>query len=257
MSVWRDRGGLGALVLPVALGCNALDDETCEIATADISMVAQVIDSGLDIRATVDFERGDRRGAGAPLRLCDTDRLTINGMSPEAIDKASRVEYAVGFAADAERRFDFVLARQDQEERVTFSVDLPAAFEITAPAPAAELSFDQAQVVEWAPPATADDTILVGLREELGGGQCIAPPIDPADPDPETESPYEERDGVPVPDTGQWTVLAGELVTAVTEPCAVTYALTRLNLGDYPANFERGGRIEARVERYLDVIANP
>lgn len=237
----------GVLALGIGPGCGANDGETCEIATDEISTVALVIDSGLDIRAAVDFEQGDRRGRGAPLRLCDTDLLTINGDTPAAIEKASRVEYSVTLPSDGDRRFDFVLERES--ETITFAIDLPSAFEILAPMDGDELQIGQAQPIEWEPPVDDQSTIQIGLSEALGGGQCLETT--------EPEAAYEGLGGVPVPDTGQWEVKADELRSDSPSACAATYTLTRLALGDYPAQFERGGRVEARVERYRQIQIVP
>ena len=89
--------GLGA-------GCGGTDGDSCEVSTDQMSAVAVVIDSGWDIRAAIDFEEGDRRGRGTPLRLCDSDALTIDGRRADPIDKADRIEYARTLDADADRR---------------------------------------------------------------------------------------------------------------------------------------------------------
>lgn len=241
---------LSALGLGLGSGCGAADDETCEVATGDISTVALVIDSGLGIRAAVDFELGDRRGRGSPLSLCDADQLTINGDTPTKIDKASRVEYAVTLPSDAGRHFDFVLEREDEGETIEFSVDLPPVFEILVPMEDDELRIGEAQPIAWEPPRDDQRTIQIGLTEALGGGQCLKP-------GPAAEGIYEELGGVPVPDVGQWEVRANELASESLDPCPATYTLTRLVLGEYPAQFERGGRIEARVERYREILVVP
>ncbi len=237
-----------ALLGGSATACSGAEEETCEIATADMSAVALVIDSGLDIRAAVDFELGDRRGRGAPLRLCDTDRLTINGSTPTEIDKADRIEYSVTLEPDAERSFSFVLDREAQGDRVTFDVQLPDALEFLSPMDGDPIPVADAQQVQWEPPL-ADGVIEVGMTEALGGGQCLV-----ADTDGHT---YEDLGGVQVPDTGLWDIPAGVLRSESLDPCATTYSLTRLASGDYPTDFERGGRVEARVERYQDVLIVP
>jgi len=231
-----------------AIACSGEEEDTCEIATADISAVALVIDSGMDIRAAVDFELGDRRGRGSPLRLCDTDRLTINGSTPTEIDKADRIEHALTLEPDAERSFTFVLDREAQEDRITFDVELPDALEFLSPMDGDPITVGDAQQVQWEP-AVADGIIELGMTEALGGGQCLV-----AEAEGHT---YEDLGGIQVPDTGQWDIPAGALASESLDPCATTYSLTRLASGTYPAAFERGGRVEARVERYQDVLIVP
>ena len=219
-----------------------------------MSAVALVVDSGLDIRAAVDFELGDRRGRGSPLRLCDTDRLTINGQSPAEIDKANRIEYSISVEVEVEadvepeRRFSFVLDREAQGDRIAFEVELPAALEILVPMDGDTIAVGQPQQIEWEPPVV-DGVVELSMREDLGGDECLVTTTD--------GHTYEDLGGVLVPDTGQWPISAGTLQTNSPEPCDATYTLTRLVRGDYPEGFERGGRIEARVERYRDVVIAP
>lgn len=242
----------GALVVGAlvggALGCAVDDGETCEIASADISAVALVIDSGWDVRATIDFEAGDRRGANSPLRLCITDALTINGQEPVVTEKADRIEYALSLPADGARSFDFVLMRETEEERIQLSVELPPPFEITQPMDGTIFEPSADQVIEWEPPQDGG-SMQVGLAEEIGGGECLV-----ATQEGHT---YEDGAGVTVPDTGQWTIPAGVLSSMSTTDCTITYTLSRVVLAPYPEQLERSGRVEARTERYMDVTVLP
>jgi len=248
----RGSAGLGlaglGLAAVVALGCSASDEETCEIVSEEMSAVALVIDSGFDIRVSVDFELGDRRGQGEPLRLCDSDRLTINGRTPTEIGKASRIEYAIDLEADGERSFAFVLEREDQEERIAFDIELPAPLEFLEPTGEEPVSVGEGQTVQWEP-AVEGETIELSMSEALGGYECL-----------ESDTPghdYERLGGVRVPDTGQWEIPAGAVGTDSPQPCMATYTLTRITRGSYPEQLERGGRVEARVERYRDVTIIP
>lgn len=242
-----------ALPLPLGLvggtACNGAGDETCEVQTSEISTVALVVDSGFDIRVAVDFELGDRQGPRSPVSLCESDTLTINGATPTSSTKATRVEYSLAVPVDGERRFEFVLEREAESETIAFEIELPPAFEILTPMDGDPLQVGEVQSVTWEPSLGEQSTMLVGLTEALGGGQCLLTPQD--------DALYESLGGVPVPDTGQWEVKNDEIGSDSPVPCAATYTLTRLVLGDYPTQFERGGRVEARVERYRDIEVTP
>ena len=141
-----------AMALAAGLGCAADDGETCEIATEDISAVALVVDSGWDVRATIDFEAGDRRGANSPLRLCPTDQLTINDQDPVVTEKSDRIEYALSLPSDGARDFDFVLDRNAGEERIEMSIELPPPFEILSPMQDDIFEIPAEHIIEWEPP---------------------------------------------------------------------------------------------------------
>ena len=243
------RGGLVAVTLAVVLSACAGDEsESCEIATEDISAVALVVDSGWDVRATIDFEAGDRRGRNSPLRLCDTDKLTINGEAPDEIDKADRFEYALSLPADGERSFVFELDRTSEGDHVTFEVDLPPAFQVTAPMDGAVIDFSQDQVLQWEP-ALEGGSMRVGLGEVVGGGECLVATTE--------GHTYEAAGGVTVEDKGQWTIPAGVVGSESTVACTLTYTLSRVALAPYPPALEGSGRVEARTERYVDVVIEP
>ena len=240
------RIALACLLLATAVGCNATESESCEIGSDQLSVVAEVVDTGWDIRATIDFENGDRQGTNSPLRLCATDLLTINGQDATETTKASRIEYALAWAADGDRSVRFTLERQTFGEVIDLVVELPPAFEILTPMDGDTLTRD-GQALEWEPINT-DGTMQVRLYEELGGGQCII------DSDDQT---YENPGGVGVPDTGSWTIDAADLGSMTQQECNITVALSRVTLGDYPTNLGGGGRIEARTERRVDVVDTP
>lgn len=236
--------GLG----PQSIGCGGTEGETCDVATSEISAVALVIDSGWDIRATIDFENGDRRGRNAPLALCSSDRLTINGMEPTQTNKADRVEYSLSLPADDTRSFRYELTRDAQGGKVTFEVELPPAFEVVTPMDGDPVDFGQAQVLTWEPPLEGA-SMRVALGESIGADECLLT---------NTEGhTYETAAGVTVPDAGQWTIPAGAVMSVGDQNCTVTYTLSRVELGTYPTALHRSGRIEARTERYVDVVVLP
>lgn len=244
----RARAGAVVGLAGVLVGCSGVEGDTCDIPTGEISAVALVVDSGWDIRATVDFEAGDRRGRNSPLRLCDSDTLEINGNEPDVIEKSDRVEYALSLPLDGERSFTFVLERDAQGDRVTFDVELPPAFEITAPQDGEVIDFAQEQVLQWAP-AMDGGSMHVALGEVLGGGECLVATTD--------GHTYEANGGVTVDDKGQWTIPAGVVSSMSPAECTLTYTLSRVLLAPYPEGLEGSGRLEARTERYLDVTVEP
>lgn len=226
--------------------CQTTAGESCDIGTSEISAVALVVDSGTDLRATIDFELGNRLGMTVPLRLCETDQLTINGQTTVELTKASRTEYTLALPIDGARAFTFTLDRQAVGEVIEFDAALPDAFELTAPMDGDALTLGGDQIVQWEPPLP-DATFVVGLEETLGQGPCL-----------ETEGnsaiDYFDRGGLQVPDNGQWTIAGADFsATTPARPCDLRVRLTRLSLGDYPTEMRSGGRIEARVERYVDV----
>jgi len=227
-------------------GCGGTDDQICDVPTSEISVVAQVVDSGWDLRATIDFERGDRRGSGAPLHLCTTDELTINGQAVEGADKASQIEYSLSSDPEGERSFIFMLDRSAIGETLSVQVDLPPAFEILSPMGGDPLPLGNDLLLQWEPPLT-DESMHVRLGEPLGGGTCVEG----------TDQKYKEAAGFQVPDTGQWTIPGADLASGGPEPCTLTTTLSRVVLGDYPDAFSPGGRLEARVERTIDLRAMP
>jgi hypothetical protein len=248
----RERPGLpgarGLAMAAIAFGlaaCGDAEGDTCEVPTEEISAVALVIDSGWDIRAAIDFEAGDRRGNNSPLALCDTDRLTINGEEPGVFEKADRIEYAISRPADGERSYRFVLERDAEGDVLTFEVELPPPFGITAPLSGAAIDFSQEQVLRWEP-ALADGVMQVELGEMIGGGECVLATTE--------GHTYEAAGGVTVDDTGQWTIPAGAVASMTTEDCTLTYTLARVTLAPYPEALEGSGRVEARTERYVDVV---
>lgn len=237
--------GLSIMAGTGLAGCGGTDGETCEIATGDISAVALVVDSGWDIRASIDFEAGDRRGGNSPLRLCDSDELTINGEAPEVIGKADRVEYSLSLPPDGARSFRFELDREAEGDHLTFAVDLPPAFELLAPMDGEAIDFSQEQVLQWEP-ALADGSMQVGLGEAIGAGECLVTTTE--------GHTYEMAGGITVADSGQWTIPANAVASMGEADCTVSYSLSRVVLAPYPAKLERSGRVEGRTERYVDVV---
>lgn len=244
MRAWRPTPAALALSL-VAAACSGSDGDTCEVVTEEISAVALVVDSGWDVRASIDFEAGDRRKRNAPLRLCDSDRLTINGQAPDEIVKADRVEYAMALPADGSRTFEFVLDRQSDGDRIAFSVELPPAFEVLTPEDDAIIDVTQDQLLEWEP-ANPGGSLRVELDEPIGAGECLLTTTE--------GHAYEAAGGVTIDDDGGWTIPAGAIVSMSPDDCTLTYTLSRVLLAPYPSVLQASGRLEARTERYVDVV---
>lgn len=251
MSLVRSRACTCLVALSIGLGCAGTDDDTCEVPSGEISAVAVVVDSGGGIRATIDFERGDRRGAGAPLRLCEADVLTIQGQAPTESEKASRVEYSLSLPADAERTVRFSLDRQSQGGRIDLEVELPEAFEILTPMDGDTLALGSSPVIEWEP-AVPDGIMRVRMIEPLGAGPCVRPSGEPTGDAP-TPVAYLEPAGVQADDTGSHAL--GDVALAGPSECELSLELARVVLGQYPDSLTGGGRVEARVERSVDVLA--
>lgn len=236
-----------------AAGCQASSSDSCVVPTEEISVIALVVDSGWDLRASIDFERGDRRLGGTPLELCETDRLTINGQTPDKTVKATSIEYSLELPLDGGRAVEFSLDRQALDERIELDAAVPDAFELLTPMDGDPITLGQAQTLEWEP-AVPDSTFTVQLAEALGSAPCLRAPAPGADQDDDYLSPG----GVQIADTGEWTVPAEALAPAMPpEACELTITLTRLALGQYPERLANGGRIEASAARYVDVRATP
>ncbi len=222
---------------------------SCPVPTKDISMEAIVLDTGSRVRAVADFQDGPRGGLGSQrLQLCDNDILTINGLDATETEKSDRIEYSVTWDLDqAPDQFEFALDRENQSN-VRATVTLPPRFSIVVPIAGDTLPRSVDTTLEWDPPRDGGQ-ILVTIDDEIGEPCKIsanAPPL---------------RVGVELPDTGIFTVLADTLElepnpTMQTE-CDAFVRLSRINPGDYPAELEDSGRVEARVERRIDFLSVP
>ena len=233
-----------ALAMSVAAACGQTATDTCGFANDELSIVAVVVDRGNVVRAEIDFEAGDRTLATTPLSVCEDETLRINDSSPTQTDKPERIVYSANLEADA-RTVTFSLSRPD-DDTVTVSIDLPEAFEVTAPTAGEMLSRGSDTVLTWEPPSPADQ-MRIELGEDIGGGICIFTD--------EGEHHYKDLGGVEVPDEGQWTVPAGSVHSDPGGPCNATYTLQRIVQGQYPASLQKGGFVEARVERMVTFVS--
>jgi hypothetical protein len=231
-------------------GCLFEPGDSCPVPTAEMAMVATVLDNGTTVRAEVDFDSEDRGGAGFSLELCDDDVLTINGQDPEFREKSNRFEYSVTVdAASAARSWVFRLERGNDNPSIEAKVELPPTFQVTSPVASQELSRAADFEFRWDPPQPGS-LMQFELEEDIGGGMCIL--VDGAEHD------YKRRGGVQVDDIGSWVVGAGSL--GATEPdafCNVRYKLSRIADGAYPDGLRQGGLLEAQVLRTLPLVSAP
>jgi hypothetical protein len=195
---------IGAGVAAIG-GCVTETEDSCHLATDQISIVATVLDAGGTLRAEIDFEEGDRSGLGTPLTLCSDDRLRINGTEAVETVRAERVVYGVTFDADAERRIVFDLERTGMGDRVTFEATLRAAFQIAEPLENQSVPRAQDLCVRWAPAEMDPEaTMRIELGEDVGMGMCIFTA--------DGEHDYKRYGGIEVLDDGEWVVPGGSVM---------------------------------------------
>lgn len=225
----------------VVTGCVQTETDTCGFDNDELSIVAVVVDRGDVVRAEIDFEAGDRKVDTTPLAVCEDETLRINDRSPTRTDKPERIVYSASLDAAETRTVSFTLSRPD-DDTVNVSIDLPGAFDVTAPAAGQMLSRAADTVFTWDPPIPGGQ-MRIELGEEIGGGICIYTD--------EGDHHYKDIGGVDVPDDGQWTIPGGIVRSDEGGPCTASYTLKRIGPGEYPSSLSEGGFVEARVERTI------
>jgi hypothetical protein len=239
----------GAALLAVvagALGCGA---DPCLLANDEISVVARVLDSGTLIRAEADLEAGDRTMLASSLELCEGDVLRAAGRNLRRIERGDRTIYGIDIEAPDSGEVRFELDREVDDE-VQFTVPLPAAFDIVAPASGAEVSRAQELTIEWTPADTTPEAMMrIELSEDIGMGVCISTS--------EGEHHYKNVGGIEVADDGNWLVPGGVVASEGDETCTAYYRLSRIGHGEYPAQLLPGGFVESRTERRLAFVSVP
>ena len=221
-----------ALVLWAAvasIGCDEGRSDACDRDSSELSIIAVVVDSGSKVRAEIDFEVGDRMGVPAPVHVCPDDALRIAGKTTTITEKADRVVYSVTLPADTPRELDFSLQRADADA-IEFTLPLPPAFTITAPAEAQDVPRSEDLVLTWEPVVEGGE-LRLGVEEDVGYGVCVVTESEGHD--------YKDRRGVDVPDTGSWTIPAGVVGSELTEPCPAYYVLKRTARATYPEALAR------------------
>jgi hypothetical protein len=230
----------------VLAGCNI--GQSCDFETGAMRLVAEVVDDGTVVRAEASF-RSEDGGYATAIELCEDDALTINGQAPTQTIKIDRVIYSLtrNFE-EAQRDYTFELVRAERDEVIRARVTLPHTFEILTPANGESLSRAEELELTWTPPEPEDE-IQIEIEEMLGGGICITTAT--------AEHDYKRPGGIRVEDKGTWTIPPDVLGTELEEPCDAVYKLTRSVAGDYPDVLDRGGYIEARVQRTVAFESAP
>lgn len=232
----------------LVVACDTADGtDACDVPSRELSMVATVVDNGVNIYAEVDFGRGARDGAPGPFALCDSDELFIAGEDVERTDRSDRVVYSAALPSDAPRFVDFEL-RRPEGERINFSIGLAPGFEITAPEAEAEVSRSQDFALTWSPAGDGGE-IRIALAEEIGYGVCLETSTD--------NHLYKDVTGVSVEDSGTWNIPALTIEGGTRDKCDATYRLTRFTTPDYPPELHAGGLVEGRVERLVAFVSVP
>jgi len=230
-------------------GCDEADTDTCRVGNDGLSLVAIAVDNGEQVRAEIDIEAGERAGPGAgnPVSLCDKDKLTIAGQEPTLTVKPDRTVYSVTLPADTPRDVSFRIER-DSDDTIEMIVPLPPSFSITAPVGEQEVPRSEDLVLTWDPPLAMSE-IRLNVQEEVGYGVCVETQPGPHD--------YKSPVGIPVPDTGTWTIPADNIASMTPDPCRAFYNLRRIQRGPYPETLAAGGFVEGRVERTVEILSVP
>ncbi|MBK8234848.1 MAG: hypothetical protein IPK74_04775 [Deltaproteobacteria bacterium] len=243
----RLHGHLAAW-LALSAACKGDDDRnSCGVPTNEISIVATLVDNGLSLRTEVDFAVGDRSTDVDGISLCSDDELSIAGEQPNQTERNERVIYSHTQPADGQRSVEVVLTRTDGE-RTAVAIELPEAFDITAPAPMAKVSRSADFMLTWAPPAP-EGSMRITLVEEIGNGICLETGT--------AEHDYKDSMGVDVDDDGNWLIPAAVIAGGARDKCDAQYRFARYEDVAYPSSFAPGGYIEGRTERIVAFVSVP
>lgn len=238
------RTFLLAISLGFALvGCTP---DRCKVGNDELSMVVRAVDllpeAGEEVRVGVDFATGDRSQLPISWKMCDGDRILINGEDARETQQEDRIEYTLTLDGSVGETITVELDRANEDEVVTASVERPPRFDVLTPEPGASISRSEDLVFTWEP-ANDGGEMQIELQEELGGGRCIV--SDNPDHD------YKGVGGVRVEDKGLWTVPGGVLTNDGDLRCDARYVLSRFSRGEYPEALAPGGFVEAQVLRIV------
>lgn len=236
------------LVTALASGCTP---DRCKVGNDELSMVVRAVDilpeEGEEVRVGVDFATGDRARLPIPWRICDGDRVLINGQEAREAQQEDRTEYARTLDGEEGDVVTVELERAG-EDVVVASVQRPPRFTMLTPEPGASISRSEELVLTWEPPNEGGE-LQIEVQEELGGGRCIV------SEDPTHD--YKGVGGIRVDDTGMWTIPAGTLTNDGDLRCDARYVVSRFSRGDYPAELAPGGFVEAQVLRIVLFESTP
>lgn len=235
-----------ALVAPTLLACGlacgltcgcAETPRSCELDTSALVMLATVSDNDAGVEVEIEFETatGSSEEIGTALALCpSSDTLSVNGVEADEQLTLGHLYYIAQFEPGTPS-FEIVLERKDKTN-VTATVEMPPAFELTAPTPASEHSRTSNLAISWAPAWDGQEIdVLVG--DEIGS-TCI------------------EGLGYigSVDDSGSFVLPAGSLTNGSTGgSCEARVALTRVLEAPYPGVLAPGGSLTAVVNRRVSI----
>lgn len=241
------RGWAWATSVTLCTACSDVAaEDTCDVSTDLLSIVAAVVDNGVTLRAEVEFSTQGTDGP-RPLSLCDKDTLQIEGGDPEVVERPDRAIYASTLDTTVARSLAIELARKGHES-VTLSVDLPPAFEVLAPAIGEEVSRSAEVVLEWMP-GNPGAQMRIELAEEIGNGVCLQTEV--------AEHAYKGLAGVDIEDDGNWKIPAAAIDGGARDHCDASYRFTRVVGSPYPETLGEGGYLEGRVERIVPFVSVP
>lgn len=226
--------------------CDPAPTDSCGVPTNEISLVAIAVENGPTLRTEVELSTEDAAGVHG-LELCDADVLEIDGHATEEIDRPDKVLYSYTSDMVASRTVALEL-RREEGESVSFTIDIPPSFEVSAPVAGAEVSRSSDFVLEWAPP-NPGNMMRIGLAEEIGMGVCIETSV--------AEHDYKGLSGVDIEDDGNWNIPATVLDAGAREKCDASYRFTRIASAEYPGALAAGGYLEGRVERLVAFVSVP
>ena len=244
-------GTKGAWAVAVSLSWGSLSGcaDPCEVADDQLSLVAVVIDNAQTVRAEVDFDAGERAALPEPWRKCDGDKIRINGQDARETERNGRWEYSLTLdAAEAPRTFTFEIDREVSDAPILIEVELPPAFEVTAPEPGSSLSRSTSTPIQWSPPEP-EGQLQLTLFESIGEGVCLETKVEAHD--------YKRTGGIRVDDDGDWTVPPAAISSPSGGSCEAELQLRRFNDGEYPARLAPGGFVEGRVLRSVPFTSVP
>lgn len=168
----------------LASGCSEPSDACIALSEEDIVLTAYITDTGDRARAEVELQRVDGDERSIPLRLCDKNTLTIDGVRATRVRRPSGASvYRADLAAiaDAAATHSFLLRDDKDEVEYAATVDAPA-FTITAPVSGVELSRSQNWDLAWTP-ARPEATIIVRIDDVIDGETCLGAPVELELPD--------------------------------------------------------------------------
>lgn len=243
---WVVRAFSIVIAVLACAACDEARDDSCGVPTDEISLIATAVENGPTFRTEVDFSTKDAGGVHG-LGLCEKDTLLVDGHETEEIERPDRVVYS--FTSDMpESRTVQLELRREEGDSLSFTVDMPPSFEVTAPMIAAEVSRSSDFLLEWTP-GNPGNKMGIALAEEVGNGVCLETMV--------AEHDYKGLSGVDIEDDGNWNIPSTAVDAGARERCDASYRFTRLASSAYPGELLPGGYLEGRVERLVAFVSVP